>query len=416
MPMIKSHHLSFLQATPSRQNSAQITSHKTQKYTVEKQDHFPQPLQIKSKEWVFKNLSDVRESCCEAVCGELYRYLIGGPQPKTRTLEKGNVASEYVPFQSCTDFFLNKLTTDEKEQFVFDFRMDLSGFVQLLISSIFLEENDLHDGNFGLDRKTGKFIKIDHGQSLNENRTHRPLFESGSSLKKQLKDNMVRLAHVKFWSRPAALSFFKKHQDPEQKNRLNRKTDRQDFGSGFSQRKYRITPQFIDGLFRNYFADQYNMNLIRKLGYSASASPLFDQRFVVFGLLQQSDLDDLERYKYDAIAKILLTPDSFYLHVIQNAAEFPKNSHLLEEIQQTILSRKQELLRAVSQDQKFLDHVSFQWTRENIQDQIHESILLMQFNHSGTMSKRYGGYLKEMETDKHSFFNWKVALNLHDSP
>jgi hypothetical protein len=206
---------------------------------------------------------------------------------------------------------------------------------------------------------------------------------------------------VKFWSKEAAISFFKKHHNPNQMN-LHRKTDRQDFGSGFSSRTYQIKPELIEGLFKNYFEDRYNISSIRQLGYTASASPLFDQRFAVFGLLQPSDLEILEQYKYQAIAKIIFTPDDFYTHIIQNAAEFPEDGKLLAEIQNTILARKQELSSAVMHDKKFLDFLSSEANMADVQEQIHESIIRMQSNKSGMVSKRYGAYSFKESSTPHS--------------
>lgn len=385
------HHLQSSHMTPKGQRDGLAQSaNATQIYFVKKErTGFGEQEWDKewTKQWVVKGLHDVLESCTEAACGELYRYGMGRNQPVTRTLPEGNAASQFVPFHSTTDFFLNKLTPIERENFIRNFRDDLEGFVHLVVLSIFLEENDLHDGNFGLDKETGKFMKIDHGQSFNSMRTCRPLFEEGTPLKKTLKGNAVRVAPVKFWSKESAEAFYTKSMQGLAD--LTETTDREqklDTGG----KAYRMTPEFMDGLFSNYFAGRYNMDFACRLGYTASATPLFDQRLATFGLLNESDLPQLEKFKYAAIAKILFTSDEFYVHLLRNSAEFPPDGKLLEEMKAKISSRKQELLQAVTGDQKFMAFLD-----ENcgdVKSKIHESMERMQHNKSGTIGRRYGGF------------------------
>lgn len=420
MPMITSRHLTFSNLIPTTDNLDGKSRHHVTKYIVEKEEHFPLFSRenayavsgLKEKEWVVKQLHDSRESSSEAVCGEMYRYFIGGTQPKSRTLPDGNVASAYVNYQSTCDFFLNRLSQKEQNEFVSNFRNDLGGFVKILVTSIFFEENDLHDGNFGLDKATGKFIKIDHGQSLNFNRTHRPFLEKGSRFLKRIRDNLVRASPMKFWSKPAAESFLEKHQNPTLQKKLNRKTDRETLGLGLCTRSYQMKAGFIQNLFQNYFNQTYTIKTMKKFGYTASASPLFDQRFVVFGLLQPSDLPKLDYYKYLAIAQLILTPNSFYEHIVDHAADFSQNPHLPLELKKRIFERKQCLIEAMSQDHKFLQFLAAQENVFQVRSSIQESILRMQSNKSGTISKRYGDYLNAANQGKElNLLFDKKALN-----
>ncbi|WP_186644666.1 hypothetical protein [Fluviispira vulneris] len=269
-----------------------------------------------SKEIVYKPLNNEQESMIEVITGEIYRYLIGNSQPKTKTAPCFGIISEKVSYFSIRDYY-EKGTNQE---YIQKFRQDYKGFVNILISSLFLEENDLHDGNFGFSAD-GKLMKIDHGQSLNTLRIEKS------------KLNSLSLAEVKYYDE---IYYAKHDQHRSYKEKGYRKIN---LGT---LRKYKITAKFLDEFLLVFLQGKYGINYIKSQEFIPSIFPTYDLRLLHFFPFSAQHHDELMKYQCESIFKIINTPSELY-QILANQAVQTENKSLHLKILTKILERKFEL-------------------------------------------------------------------------
>ncbi|KAB8033671.1 hypothetical protein [Fluviispira multicolorata] len=309
------------------------------------------------KEIVYKPLNNEQESMIEVITGEIYRYIIGNSQPKTKTAPCFGIASEKVSYFSIRDYF-EKGADDE---YILKFRKDYKGFVNILISAIFLEENDLHDGNFGFSAD-GKLMKIDHGQSLNTLRIEKSRF------------NSLGLAEIKYYDE-IYYSNYDQHRSYKEKG--YRKVSRG------SLRKYKIVPKFLDEFLFIFLQGKYGINYIKSQEFIPSIFPTYDLRLLHFFPLSIQHHQELMQYQCEVIYKIINTPTEWY-QFIANQAVQTENKTLHLKIITKILKRKFELKTAAEAShsyQAFLTHHKSHMCL--YQQEIHSSCQRM------SQSKRY---------------------------
>ena len=171
----------------------------------------------------------------------------------------------------------------------------IEGFMMLAFSSIFFEENDLSDNNYGLVvtgahgaiKDFGGFVKIDHGQSFNSLRIGENWF--------------LRFAEIKFFKpiKPVPQTDWRKLTDRKKiKNPLKSGT-----------RKYHLSHEFFDRIVMDFVDAGVTEAYICNLTYQPSTSPFYDPRLlpIIAGLGE-------ERYEKMEIAKYL-GPGEARLHV-----------------------------------------------------------------------------------------------------
>lgn len=305
------------------------------------------------KKWVLKKIS-AEEALTEAVTGQIYRYLIGGHQPRTYVVKIDrvayNLASEFIPFMSFRDALTTvktTTTTDNLKKYKTAFLNDLQGFTAILIASMFLEENDLSDANYGLTTTGigdfGPFIKIDHGQSLNSLRIARHI-------------KPLALAPVKCYP-PIPDDNLKDGFDLRMKEERSESFNKNVFkainnvvtGNAYpTTRSYKITRFFFEHCLSDFFDNKYTEDrLIKGINpegtdlFFPSTFPLYDYRLKPF---INGKSEALEHFKILSAVKIILTSDKIYNAICDDAAE----NHLYkEEVRKKIIERKKMLFYTV---------------------------------------------------------------------
>lgn len=352
------------------------------------------------KKWVRKILSSSQEVLIECITGEVYRYLIGEKQPKIRTGEErsglvsNTILSEFVRYRSVRDLYTRARDEDinphlkkdriiKKTNYRINFINNIDGFMRVLFSSIFMEENDLSDMNYGLsityiDENTnsetyGEFIKIDHGQSLNSMRI------------KQSSKPLSR-AELKFFP-PVTCENDRPLDD-------RNKDDRKSSFTVLQGRRYAITPSFVEYAVFDFLLGFIDKDYILNLSFQPSILPLYDGRLLSF--FDQKDVvwqgrmyDKCEEAKFKAIAKIIFTSDELYLAIARAATEQRALPEKQESIRRKIIEKKLELVNASSSDPDFFAFC-FQ-NMDEIKQEIHSSQKRISENLEGGNSKRYGG-------------------------
>lgn len=352
------------------------------------------------KKWVLKELKSRSEVLVECVTGEIYRYLIGGRQPKIRVAGPLKVLSEFIPYRAVRDILDVPEHRLKALKFKQQFCVHIDGFMRVLFSSIFMEENDLSDQNYGLaivgssEGKTeeihdeefgdlvnitespfedyGDFIKIDHGQSFNSiriARAHKPL----------------SIAEIKFFPPPYDFEIDSEGLD------IRNKKDRETFW--FTRRKYVIEPYFIDRIILHFLSGVIDGNYILNLNYQPSTLPVYDGRLLTIldGIPEKQQPDVCERGKYRAIAKIVFTDNNVYLGLSTYAAhlEFPD---MLSTIMKKIFENKELLFKAIRVD---IDFCAFCYREyADIQNDMRNSMKRMTHKSSDPEeeSERYGEF------------------------
>lgn len=245
------------------------------------------------KERVFKPLEKEQESLIECVTGEIYRYLIGNSQPRTKTGPSQGVIQYLVKYEPIRKFLDNGIPSIE---IINKFRKDLQGFMYILISSMFLEENDLHEGNFGFG-PDDKLIKIDHGQSLNTLRINEGIFSK-----------LLSVAQIKYY-------------DKETYSEKEYSQGYKEYRSKISGRnvRYCIDENYLENFMDIFLKGSYNKDVIKNSPFRPSAFPLYDKRMLIF--FKSEDLSILKEYQWSIIYKIINTETYFYKKIIYNSSE-----------------------------------------------------------------------------------------------
>ncbi len=284
------------------------------------------------KPWVQKLLSSTQEVIVECITGELYRYLIGGEQPKIRTANQTTILSEVVAFTSLRDFFNKEKIKALRPTIVQTFNQHIDGFMRVLFSSILMEENDLSDANFGLSYK-GKlpeatyqdFVKIDHGQSLNTLRIAKS------------KNPVLGLAPIKYFPPPSKdtpkdeYDIDTRIYDKDDKTRNYRKTCLR----LFQKRHYNIDPYFITWGVFDFLMGRIDLQYIKGMNeYQPSALPLYDGRLLTFFSKIKDKYDLFELGKFAIMAKIIFTSDDVVRGIGNRAAHTE-----LHDVQDKVIAR-----------------------------------------------------------------------------
>lgn len=355
------------------------------------------------KKWVKKTLSCQQEVLIECITGEIYRYLIGPKQPKIRTGEEGDnpnpesntVLSEFVPYRSLRDIFgIANSPKYDMTLFKQCFNDQIDGFMMVIFSSMMLEENDLSDMNYGLSiykdgvfEKYGEFIKIDHGQSLNS----------------------MRIAVSGSFSRPAFGShdfkFYPPIQQPINANLPSANTlalDTRDKAARestfkvFKTTQYDISPSYLDHIITDFLDGRIDKNYIidnPQNSFRPSIFPLYDGRLLSLIESSKTKYGKFEASKYRAIAKIVFTTDALYSRIAALATNPSSLRNKQQEIRQKILTKKKNLVTAISTDLDFCrycyDH------KANIEQDILDSKNRMALSRKGEVSARYSSLGQE---------------------
>lgn len=309
------------------------------------------------KKLVYKPLNNEQESTIETITGEIYRYLIGNSQPKTKLAPCFGIVSQMIPYFSIRDYFYAK--SGDNDCYLKYFQQDYKGFVNILMSSIFLEENDLHDGNFGFG-PDNKLIKIDHGQSLNTLRIE--------------KSKTLKFAEIKYYDE---VYYKKSDAGRSYKEKGYRKTS---FGT---VRKYSITGDYLDNFMLTFLQGNYNLSFIKKQEFRPSIFPTYDLRITHFFPLSTAHHEKLMQYQNEAIYKIINTPNEWYQFIALNAAQ-SENRILIEKVIKKILDRKQELKKAAFSSKRYVKFLN----QVQSVDSIYKQDILNSFERF-SKSKRY---------------------------
>lgn len=353
------------------------------------------------KVWWRKQLASRQEVLVECVTGEIYRYLIGGRQPRLRAEGANVVLSENIAYDSPRDYFENRADRPEKrarrDAWRAAFQENLEGLAMVLVSSMMLEENDLSDQNYGLallpeageddhsdetvaQKARGKtfasFIKIDHGQSLNSLRIA-DLAANAKGMKR-----MTGRAVVKYFPVGAQGA-------AEERKKKDRKTI---LASLFSKRQYALPSSFLSWSFFDFLGGVVDRDYILASEYQPSTFPLFDGRILsLFPLATAADrvatIERFEAAKYAAVAKLVFTSDEVYRTLARCAVPQDDQANL-RLIVDRILRNKRAVRDAVSIDPDF-----FAWVYENrvaVEHAIRSSAMRMASKRNGEASERYG--------------------------
>jgi hypothetical protein len=274
-------------------------------------------------EWFTKELTSVQEAQIECMTGEIYRYLIGAAGGKIRLIKENHVASENVNFYSVRDIFENKKKKGSFKNFKEAFCNDIEGFMMVVFSSIFFEENDLSANNYGLKilstpgtaenkKKFGRVTKIDHGQSLN---TLRIKPSHG------LKAILLNFAEVKYFPPKLPVPDFDNRSKASKTSKEKGREKIHPFKG--KRRTYNITYSFLDRIVPDFLESRVDRAYIKKLTYQPSIMPFYDNRLLcILKGLGTSDHDRMEMSKYYALAKIIFTSGRVYYHIAKNSTNF----------------------------------------------------------------------------------------------
>lgn len=385
-----------LRFTRDPNTAASATANPTFKGTINR-DHKGKA----AKTWWRKELESRQEVLVECVTGEVYRYLIGGRQPRLRAEAANVVLSEHIPYHSPRDFF-DRWPADANARANRDpwsraFVANLESLALVLVSSMFLEENDLSDQNYGLalvpdegadddsqaaalaraaGTRYASFIKIDHGQSLNSLRIA-DLANHAKFMKRQTGRAMVKYFPVGASGRA------------EERTKSDRKNI---LASLFDKRQYALPSHFLSWSFYDFLAGVVDRDYILASEFQPSTFPLFDGRILSLLPLSTADeraktTDRLEAAKYAAVAKIVFTSDEVYRTIARCAVpqDDVKNLGLIVE---RIVANKRAVREAVAADPDF-----FAWVHENrdaVEEAIRSSARRLSSKRDGGESDRYG--------------------------
>lgn len=354
-----------------------------------------------AKTWWRKQLESRQEVLVECVTGEIYRYLIGGRQPRLRAEAANVVLSEHIPYHSPRDYFDrwpgDAQKRQNREPWKRAFSNHLESLAMVLVSSMVLEENDLSDQNYGLalhpvqgeddysaDASAARapgdvyasFIKIDHGQSLNSLRI------ADLATHAKLKKRMTGRAVIKHF--PVAAG-----NGPDERRKRDRKTIA---SSVLSKRRYAVPSYFLSWSFFDFLSGVIDKDYILASEFQPSTFPLFDAR--VLSLLplatpaeHAQTADRLEAAKYAAVAKIIFTSDEVY-RTIARCAVPQDDVRNLGLIVERIVANKRTLRDAIANDPDF-----FAWLHPNkafVEEAIRSSARRMSTKRGGDESERYG--------------------------
>lgn len=316
------------------------------------------------KRWFKKKTQTKQEALIEVATSEIYRYIIGDLQPEFRLHGNSSVVckfANFVPPRAIFDKISIKYNKDKISNWRRSFIRHLDSFVNIIVASMFLAENDLSDNNYGpvfkswdnknvIESDHGNssfleanslepdaclgFIKIDHGQSLNELR-----IENAGILKN-------------YFFKNATIKFFTPRDSETYDTRAKENRDTKFFTMG--SRRYKITGEYVKNMFSDFINKKYNLEYIRRLDFQPSIFPLYDSRLLNNVLLNESNIDkeklikDLDLYKMQTIFFIINTADKFYYDLLKNALPWNEMGAigLLEKIYKVIISRKEELSNA----------------------------------------------------------------------
>lgn len=307
----------------------------------------------KDTDWFLKELDSAQEAQIECMTGEIYRYFLGPDQPKIRVRDAHTVVSEAVRFVSFRELLEkpeNKNNNAIYDKYKKAFQDDLDGFMMVLLSSIFFEENDLSDNNYGLvvvsgegnARTFGGFVKIDHGQSFNTLRIQEAARTAGVF---DVKKKMLDHASIKYFPPISPI--------PARDRRV--KSDRCTTGL-LSSRQYLLSHSFLDRIVTDFLDARITKDYILNLAYQPSALPFYDARLLSFFDYRDepSPYTLLEYSKYLAIARLAFTSDFAYLHIASRASDMDKVPRIWVDVQKKILQNREHLLNEMKKDPDFL--------------------------------------------------------------
>jgi hypothetical protein len=331
----------------------------------------------KTTTWFTKDLASAQEAQIECMTGEIYRYLLGPDQPKIRVKSSTYVASESVNFVSFRDIMEKQDLRPSFNNFKKAFCDHIEGFMMVAFSSIFFEENDLSDNNYGLVvtgahgaiKDFGGFVKIDHGQSFNSLRIGENWF--------------LRFAEIKFFKpiKPVPQTDWRKLTDRKKiKNPLKSGT-----------RKYHLSHEFFDRIVMDFVDAGVTEAYICNLTYQPSTSPFYDPRLLpIIAGLGEERYEKMEIAKYWALAKLAYTSEAAYLHIAKNATDTDQIQPIWQKVQNKIRENRNELLVEVAKDPDFLRfcRVYDYYIKERINDAW--NMMIHKRGGTGALSERYG--------------------------
>ncbi len=349
----------------------------------------------KTTEWYTKDLESAQEAQIECMTGEIYRYLIGPPQPKIRVQSANIVASESVNFLSFRNLIEKPAERQYYNTFQKAFCEHIEGFMMVVLSSVFFEENDLSDNNYGLafdpaqnPRTFIGFVKIDHGQSFNTLRIQEEmrLAANHSNPKTKIKKQLLGKAEIKYF--PPII--------PRPIKDLRVKSERSTIGTlgmtWWDHRKYQLTHAFFDRIVMDFVDGCVTKDYISKLTNQPSASPFYDARLLpLIDYLGEEKYEKMEMAKYWALAKIAFTSEAAYLHIAQNATDTSQVPLFWNRVKAKICENRNTLIAELSKDPDFLRFCNvFDYY---IKERIRASWEVMLYKRRGTNipSERYGG-------------------------
>lgn len=330
----------------------------------------------KTTEWYVKNLSSSQEAQIECMTGEIYRYLLGPDQPKIRVENANTVASQSVDFVSFRNLVEKKELRPNYANFKNAFCDHIEGFMMVAFSSIFFEENDLSDNNYGLVvtgtkaglKEFGGFVKIDHGQSFNSLRIGEHWY--------------LKFAPIKYFP-PIK---------PQPQTDWRVKSDRADIKPPRGGvRKYHLSHAFFDHIVMDFVDGRVTKDYIINLTYQPSASPFYDARLLpIIAGLGEEKYEKMEMAKYWALAKIAFTSEAAYLHIAKNATDTEQVADHWTKVQNKIKDNRNVLIAEVSKDPDFLRFckVFKTYIKERIRDSW--EVLIHKHNNPHVLSERYG--------------------------
>ncbi|TYT73923.1 hypothetical protein [Desulfobotulus mexicanus] len=306
--------------------------------------------------WFLKELESVQEAQIECMTGEIYRYLLGPYQPKIRVRKDpgaSTVVSSSVKFLSFRE--LLEKEGNKNNNLIYDkykkaFQENLDSFMMVMISSIFFEENDLSDNNYGLvvlsgegnAREFGGFVKIDHGQSFNSLRISEASRNAGVF---DVKKKMLGHANIKYFP-PVS-------PRPARDRRV--KSDRCTMGL-MSNRKYLLSHAFLNTIVTDFLDGRITKDYIQNLQYQPSACPFYDSRLLT--LLDYSKDPGpyllMEYFKYLAIARLIFTSLSALYHIAKNASDIEKVPRVWVDVQKKLIESREHLVSEMKKDPDFL--------------------------------------------------------------
>lgn len=102
----------------------------------------------------------------EASAADFYRF-IGSPEmtPKVRVVQESPESAPWVGSKKIADFS-NAYSLTQKGNFFQATKGKERELARILVAAFVLEESDLHDGNWGIDKRSKKVVKIDHNLSI----------------------------------------------------------------------------------------------------------------------------------------------------------------------------------------------------------------------------------------------------------